>query len=96
MLYFWHSVGNRALTLLSNCLTNIICRHGNLLQSLPPRSDSVDPIEEKSFCFEPEITVKVARRKLRIYEVGISYWGRNLRRSKKIGWKTAYEPCIAC
>ena len=88
VLYFWHSVGNRALTLLSNCLTNInlsdmeTCYKAfrrEVIQSIP--------IEEDRFGFEPEITVKVARRKLRIYEVGISYWGRTYEEGKKIGWK---------
>lgn len=88
VLYFWHSVGNSFLTLLSNCLTNInlsdmeTCYKAfrrEVIQSIP--------IEENRFGFEPEITVKVARRKLRIYEVGISYWGRTYEEGKKIGWK---------
>jgi len=88
VLYFWHSVGNRALTLLSNCLTNInlsdmeTCYKAfrrEVIQSIP--------IEENRFGFEPEITVKVAKRRLRIYEVGISYWGRTYEEGKKIGWK---------
>jgi glycosyltransferase involved in cell wall biosynthesis len=88
VLYFWHSVGNRVLTLLSNCLTNVnlsdmetcykVFRR-ELIQSIP--------IEENRFGFEPEITVKVARRNLRIYEVGISYCGRTYEEGKKIGWK---------
>jgi len=88
VLYFWHSVGNRVLTLLSNCLTNInltdmeTCYKAfrrDVIQSIP--------IEEDRFGFEPEITVKVAKRHLRIYEVGISYWGRTYEEGKKIGWK---------
>jgi glycosyltransferase involved in cell wall biosynthesis len=88
VLYFWHSVGNWLLTLLSNCLTNInlsdmeTCYKAFLrevIQSIP--------IEENRFGFEPEITVKVAKRHLRIYEVGISYWGRTYEEGKKIGWK---------
>lgn len=88
VLYFWHSVGNSFLTLLSNCLTNInlsdmeTCYKAfrrEIIQSIP--------IEENRFGFEPEITVKVARRNLRIYEVGISYWGRTYEEGKKIGWK---------
>lgn len=88
VLYFWHSVGNWLLTLLSNCLTNInlsdmetcykVFRR-DILQSIP--------IEEERFGFEPEITVKVAKRRLRIYEVGISYQGRTYEEGKKIGWK---------
>src|SRR5712671_1830265 len=88
VLYFWHSVGNWLLTLLSNCLTNInlsdmeTCYKAfrrEIIQSIP--------IEENRFGFEPEITVKVAKRGLRIYEVGISYWGRTYEEGKKIGWK---------
>ena len=74
---FWHSVGNRLLTLLSNCLTNInlsdmeTCYKAfrrEVIQSIP--------IEEDRFGFEPEITVKIAKRRLRIYEVGIGYSAR--------------------
>jgi glycosyltransferase involved in cell wall biosynthesis len=88
VLYFWHSVGNSLLTLLSNALTNMnmtdmetcykVFRR-EILQSIP--------IEEDRFGFEPEITVKVAKRRLRVYEVGISYWGRTYEEGKKIGWK---------
>ncbi len=88
VLYFWHSVGNQLLTLLSNCLTNInltdmeTCYKAfrrDIIQSIP--------IEENRFGFEPEITVKIAKRHLRIYEVGISYWGRTYEEGKKIGWR---------
>src|ERR1700691_1033968 len=87
-LYFWHSVGNRALTPLSNCLTNINLSDMETCYKLSRREiiQSI-PIEENRFGFEPEITVKVARRNLRIYEVGISYWGRTYEGGKKIGWK---------
>jgi glycosyltransferase involved in cell wall biosynthesis len=88
VLYFWHSVGNRALTLLSNCLTNINLSDMETCYKVFRREiiQSI-PIEENRFGFEPEITVKVARRNLRIYEVGISYWGRTYEEGKKIGWK---------
>jgi len=88
VLYFWHSVGNWILTLLSNALTNVnlsdmeTCYKAfrrEVIQSIP--------LEEKRFGFEPEITVKIAKRKLRIYEVGISYWGRTYEEGKKIQWK---------
>lgn len=88
VLYFWHSVGNWVLTLLSNALTNInlsdmeTCYKAfrrEVIQSIP--------IEEKRFGFEPEITVKIAKRKLRVFEVGISYWGRTYEEGKKIQWK---------
>src|ERR1700688_3710288 len=88
VLYFWHSVGNWILTLLSNALTNVnltdmeTCYKAfrrEVIQSIP--------LQEKRFGFEPEITVKIAKRKLRIYEVGISYWGRTYEEGKKIQWK---------
>lgn len=92
VLYFWHSVGNWILTVLSNALTNInlsdmeTCYKAfrrEILQSIP--------LEEKGFGFEPEITVKIAKRKLRIYEVGISYWGRTYEEGKKIHWKDGFR-----
>jgi glycosyltransferase involved in cell wall biosynthesis len=88
VLYFWHSVGNWILTLLSNCLTNINLSDMETCYKVFRREviQSI-PIEEDRFGFEPEITVKVARRNLRIYEVGISYWGRTYEEGKKIGWK---------
>ena len=88
VLYFWHSVGNRLLTLLSNCLTNINLTDMETCYKVFRREviQSIS-IEEDRFGFEPEITVKVAKRHLRIYEVGISYWGRTYEEGKKIGWK---------
>jgi glycosyltransferase involved in cell wall biosynthesis len=88
VLYFWHSVGNSLLTLLSNCLTNINLSDMETCYKVF-RRDVIQsiPIEEDRFGFEPEITVKIAKRKLRIYEVGISYWGRTYEEGKKIGWK---------
>ena len=88
VLYYWHSVGNRLLTLASNVVTNVnlsdmetcykVFRR-ELIQSIP--------IEEDRFGFEPEITVKIAKSGARIYEVGISYAGRSYAEGKKIGWK---------
>src|SRR5271165_6968486 len=88
VLYFWHSVANWLLTLLSNCLTNINLTDMETCYKVFRREiiQSI-PIEENRFGFEPEITVKVAKRRLRIYEVGISYWGRTYEEGKKIGWK---------
>jgi len=92
VLYFWHSVGNGFLTLLSNMLTDLnltdmetcykVFRR-ELLQSIT--------IEEDRFGFEPEITAKVARLKCRIYEVGISYYGRTYAEGKKIGYKDGFR-----
>jgi glycosyltransferase involved in cell wall biosynthesis len=88
VLYFWHSVGNAVLTLLSNCLTNVNLSDMETCYKVFRREviQSI-LIEEDRFGFEPEITVKVAKRKLRIYEVGISYQGRTYEEGKKIGWK---------
>src|SRR5579864_2002018 len=88
VLYFWHSVGNSILTLLSNALTNINLSDMETCYKVFRREViQAIPIEENRFGFEPEITVKVAKRRLRIYEVGISYWGRTYEEGKKIGWK---------
>ena len=88
VLYFWHTVGNRFLTLLSNMMTDLnltdmetcykVFRRG-IIQSIT--------IEENRFGFEPEITAKVAKARWRVYEVGISYSGRTYDEGKKIGWK---------
>ena len=88
VLYFWHRVGNGFLTLLSNMFTNLnltdmeTCYKAfrrEIIQSIA--------IEEDRFGFEPEITAKLAKRRLRIYEVGISYYGRTYAEGKKIGYK---------
>ena len=88
VLYFWHFVGNWILTMLSNCLTNINLSNMETCYKVFRREviQSI-AIEEDRFGFEPEITVKVARRNLRVYEVGISYSGRTYEEGKKIGWK---------
>jgi glycosyltransferase involved in cell wall biosynthesis len=92
VLYFWHSVGNRLLTLLSNCLTNINLSDMETCYKVFRREIiQAIPIEESRFGFEPEITVKVAKRRLRIYEVGISYWGRTYEEGKKIGWRDGFR-----
>src|SRR5581483_2563880 len=77
VLYYWHSVGNWLLTLLSNMLTNLNMTDMETCYKVFRREviQSI-PIEEDRFGFEPEITVKIAKRKLRVFEVGISYWGR--------------------
>ncbi len=92
VLYFWHSVGNWALTLLSNMLTNLNMTDMETCYKVFRREiiQSI-PIEEDRFGFEPEITVKIAKRDLRVYEVGISYWGRTYAEGKKIGWKDGFR-----
>jgi glycosyltransferase involved in cell wall biosynthesis len=88
VLYYWHSVGNWFLTILSNALTNMNMSDMETCYKVFRREviQSI-PIEEDRFGFEPEITVKIAKRGLRVYEVGISYWGRTYEEGKKIGWK---------
>jgi glycosyltransferase involved in cell wall biosynthesis len=88
VLYFWHFVANWILTFLSNCFTNVNLSDMETCYKVFRREIiQAIPIEEDRFGFEPEITVKVAKRHLRIYEVGISYWGRTYEEGKKIGWK---------
>lgn len=88
VLYFWHSVGNSILTLLSNMLTNLNMTDMETCYKVFRREViQAISIEEERFGFEPEVTVKIAKRKLRVYEVGISYWGRTYAEGKKIGWK---------
>jgi glycosyltransferase involved in cell wall biosynthesis len=88
VLYFWHSVGNGFLTLLSNAITNLNLTDMETCYKVFRREviQSI-PLQENRFGFEPEVTVKIAKRKLRIYEVGISYSGRTYEEGKKIGWK---------
>jgi glycosyltransferase involved in cell wall biosynthesis len=88
VLYFWHSVGNRLLTLMSNIFTDMNLSDMETCYKVFRREIlQAIPIEENRFGFEPEITVKIAKRRLRVYEVGISYWGRTYEEGKKIGWK---------
>jgi glycosyltransferase involved in cell wall biosynthesis len=92
VVYYWHMLGNRFLTTLSNMLTNInltdmeTCYKAfrrEIIQSIK--------VQENRFGFEPEITAKVAKTGCRIYEVGISYYGRTYKEGKKIGWKDGFQ-----
>jgi glycosyltransferase involved in cell wall biosynthesis len=98
VLYFWHSVGNWVLTLLSNILTNLNMTDMETCYKVFRREviQSI-PLEEDRFGFEPEITMKIAKRRLRVYEVGISYCGRTYQEGKKIGWKDGVRAlwCLA-
>jgi glycosyltransferase involved in cell wall biosynthesis len=98
VLYFWHSVGNWILTLLSNVITNLNLTDMETCYKVFRREIIQGiPLEEDRFGFEPEITVKIARRDLRVYEVGISYSGRTYAEGKKIGWKDGFRAlwCLA-
>jgi glycosyltransferase involved in cell wall biosynthesis len=88
VLYFWHSVGNRFLTLLSNMFTNLNLTDMETCYKLFKR-DVIEriTIQEDRFGFEPEITAKVSKLDCRIYEVGISYAGRTYQEGKKIGMR---------
>ena len=88
VLYFWHYLGNRALTLLSNAFTNLNLTDMETCYKVFRRQviQSIT-IQEDRFGFEPEVTAKLAASKCRIYEVGISYAGRTYAEGKKIGWK---------
>ncbi len=88
VLYFWHSLGNRFLTLLSNMFTNLNLTDMEVCYKVFRREVLRQiELEEDRFGFEPEITAKVARAGCRIYEVGISYSGRTYDEGKKIGWR---------
>jgi glycosyltransferase involved in cell wall biosynthesis len=88
VLFFWHSLGNKFLTLLSNMLTNINLTDMETCYKVFRREVLAKiTVEENRFGFEPEITAKIAKLGVRIYEVGISYSGRTYMEGKKIGWK---------
>jgi glycosyltransferase involved in cell wall biosynthesis len=88
VVYFWHMVGNRFLTLLSNMFTNLNLTDMETCYKVFRREllDAIT-IEEDRFGVEPELVAKIARTRARIYEVGISYHGRTYAQGKKIGWK---------
>jgi len=92
VLFFWHYVGNRFLTLLSNAFTNLNLTDMETCYKLF-RSEVLRRIElqEDRFGFEPEVTAKVARLGVRIYEVGITYWGRTYEEGKKIHWRDGVQ-----
>jgi glycosyltransferase involved in cell wall biosynthesis len=96
VVYFWHMVGNKFLTLCSNMLTNLNITDMETCYKVF-RRDVVQKItiEEDRFGFEPEITAKVARLRVPIYEVGISYYGRTYSEGKKIGWRDGFRAFYA-
>jgi hypothetical protein len=93
ILFFWHTIGNNLLTFLSNMLSNLNLSDMETCYKLF-RSDIIKSLDlkEKRFGFEPEVTAKMARYpKVRIYEVGISYYGRTYEEGKKIGWRDGFR-----
>lgn len=92
VVYFWHMVGNKLLTLLSNMLTNLNLTDMETCYKVFKREIIQGiTIEENRFGFEPEITAKVSRLDVVIYEVGISYYGRTYKEGKKIGWRDGFR-----
>jgi len=93
ILFFWHTIGNRWLTFFSNALSNMNLTDMETCYKLFDRKliQSIN-LTEKRFGFEPEVTIKLSRIKnLRLYEVGISYYGRTYQEGKKIGWKDGFR-----
>jgi glycosyltransferase involved in cell wall biosynthesis len=93
ILFFWHTIGNNLLTFLSNMFTNLNLSDMETCYKLF-RADIIKSIDlqEKRFGFEPEVTAKMSRhKKVRIYEVGISYYGRTYEEGKKIGWRDGFR-----
>lgn len=96
VIYYWHSLGNAFLTTLSNMFTNINLTDMETCYKMFRREviQSLD-LKENRFGFEPEVTAKLARKGVRIYEVGISYSGRTYQEGKKIGWKDGVRAIYA-
>lgn len=93
ILFFWHSIGNKFLTSLSNAFTNLNLTDMETCYKMFKR-ETIQSLElkENRFGFEPEVTAKIARiPKIRIYEVGISYYGRSYEEGKKIGWRDGFR-----
>ena len=93
ILFFWHSIGNKFLTFLSNMMTNLNLTDMETCYKMF-RADILKSIQlkEKRFGFEPEVTAKISKiPKIRIYEIGISYYGRTFEEGKKIGWKDGFR-----
>ena len=93
ILFFWHTIGNKFLTNFSNMLTNLNLTDMETCYKMF-RTEIIQqiPLKEKRFGFEPEVTAKISRIKnIRIYEVGISYYGRTYEEGKKIGWKDGFR-----
>jgi glycosyltransferase involved in cell wall biosynthesis len=90
VLYFWHYLGNKLLTTLSNCFTNLNLTDMETCYKVFTREvlDDIAPrLRQRRFGFEPEITARVARRGARVYELSVSYSGRTYEEGKKIGWR---------
>lgn len=94
VLYFWHYLGNKFLTLLSNCFTNLNLTDMETCYKLFTREvvrDIAPRLRQNRFGFEPEVTARIARRKYRVFEMSISYHGRTYEQGKKIGWRDGVQ-----
>ena len=92
VLFFWHSVGNKFLTLLSNMLTNLnLTDMECCYKAFKTEVIKNINLKENRFGFEPEITAKISKKDIRIYEVGIKYFGRKYSEGKKITWKDGFR-----
>ncbi|MCA9037578.1 MAG: glycosyltransferase family 2 protein [Planctomycetaceae bacterium] len=94
VLYYWHYLGNKFLTTVSNCFTNLNLTDMETCYKVFRREviDEITPrLQQNRFGFEPEITARVARRRYRIYEISVSYSGRTYAEGKKIGWKDGFS-----
>jgi glycosyltransferase involved in cell wall biosynthesis len=93
ILFFWHTIGNKFLTFLSNMFTNLNLTDMETCYKLfDTKMIQALKLKEKRFGFEPEVTAKISRiSKIRIYEVGISYYGRTFEEGKKISWKDGFR-----
>jgi glycosyltransferase involved in cell wall biosynthesis len=92
VLFFWHSIGNKFLTLLSNIFTNLNLTDMECCYKVF-KNEVIKNIElkENRFGFEPEITAKISKKNIRIFEVGVKYFGRKYSEGKKIGWKDGFR-----
>jgi len=96
VLFFWHSIGNFILTFLSNMFSNLnLTDMENCYKVFKSEIIKSIKLDENRFGFEPEITAKLAKKKCRIYEVGVKYYGRTYEQGKKIGWKDGFS-AIRC
>jgi len=92
ILFFWHSIGNQILTLLSNMFSNLnLTDMENCYKVFKSEVIKNINLKENRFGFEPEITAKIAKKNLRIYEVGVKYYGRKYNEGKKITWKDGFS-----
>lgn len=92
VVYYWHYLGNKFLTTLSNMTTNLNLTDMEVCYKIFKREIILGiQLREKRFGFEPEVTAKVARQRCRVYEVPISYYGRDYSEGKKIGWKDGFS-----